>query len=104
MMFGLFTPVFFIPFTYGGPWLFWTAFVAMACGVLYAMTAMSLPHGMVFGASMMVTAIASLDVWVGVLAFAALAVSLGSYALSDEDRLEPEEQEDVGDSGPPAGG
>lgn len=86
LVFGLLAPVLFFPFAYGGGPLLWlAAFVALGFMVGYAMLAVSLPEGMIFGSAMMVMSFVALDVWLGILAFGAMLVSLVRYGLSDED-------------------
>ena len=89
LAFGLLAPVLFVPFAYGGnPWLWGAAFVALACMVGWAMLAVSLSEGMVFGSAMMTMSFVTLDVWLGVLSFGAMVVSLVRYAVDDEDAAE----------------
>ena len=90
LVFGLLAPVLFVPFAYGGGPLLWlAAFVALGFMVGYAMLALSLPEGMIFGSAMMAMSFGTFDSWLGVLAAGGMLVSLIRYGLSDEDAAEP---------------
>ena len=82
-------PVFFLIFSYdGGPVMWAVAFVALGVVVSYAMLAVTLPEGMIFSSAMMFMSFVTLDFWVAVLGFCAMAVKLVTYGLSDEDAAE----------------
>lgn len=79
-------PFFFDALTQGqGLIVFLVAFVAFALVIIYSMGQTGLPSGVAFGFGLTTSSFVGSNIWLGVLAVAAMLMSLAEYAGSASD-------------------